>query len=100
MADTSIPDLTTIAGGDVADADSLALADISAGEDKELTINEALIAFQARGSVVIEFSEPADATVLAGSAIVWQDMTVSPWTLNIKTRTTTSPEVVTNFVLG
>ena len=100
MADTAIPDLTTIAGGDVADVDSLVLADISASQDKELTIPEALIALQSRGATVIEFSEPADATVLAGSAIIWQDMTVSPWTLNIKTRTTTSPEVVTNFVLG
>lgn len=100
MADTAIPDLTTIAGSAVADTDSLVLADISAGEDKELTIPEALIAFQARGAVKIVFGEPADATILAGSCEMWVDTTASPQTLNVKTRNTNSPEEIVNFVIG
>ena len=98
--DTAIPDLTTIAGSEVADADSLVLADISAGEDKELTITEALIALQARGSVKIVFGEPADATILAGSGEVWIDTGASPMTANLKVRDTSSPENVWNFLLG
>ena len=100
MADTAIDGLTTIAGEDVADGDLLALADISAGDTKGLSYPEALIAFQARGSVKIVFGEPADATILAGSCEMWVDTTASPQTLNVKTRNTNSPEEVVNFVIG
>ena len=100
MADTAIPDLTTIAGTAVADTDSLCLADLSAGDNKELSMTELLIALQSRGAVKIEFGEPADGTILAGSCEMWVDTSVSPQTLNVKTRNTNSPEEIVNFVIG
>ena len=100
MSDTPPDGLTTIAGSAVVDADLLTIADISAGTTKSITTPELLIALQARGAVKIEFGEPADATILAGSCEMWVDTTASPQTLNVKTRNTNSPEEVVNFVIG
>ena len=100
MVDTAIPDLIAIAGADVADDDSLGLADLTAGETVELAMTDLIIALKLRNVTTMVFSEPADNTVLAGNGVFWVDTTASPQTFNIKTRNTNSPEEVVNFVLG
>ena len=100
MADTAIPDLTAIAGADVASNDSLGLADLSAGETKELAMTDLIIALKLLNMTSMVFGEPADNTILAGNGVFWVDTAASPQTFNIKTRNTNSPEEVVNFVLG
>ena len=98
--DTAIPDLTAIAGADVADADSFGLADLTAGTTKELPVSDLIIALKLRNVTTMEFGEPADGTILAGNGVFWVDTTASPQTFNCKTKNTNSPEEIVNFVLG
>ena len=100
MADTSIPNLTSMGSSSVADGDLFVIADIDAGDDKKITALALPVMLNNRGMMTIEFGEPSDASIPAGSAIAWVDTSASPLTLNVKTRDTSSPEVVTNFVIG
>ena len=100
MADTAITDLTSLASADVADTDVLPIADLTAGATKKITPIALAAALNDRGLVAIEFGEPSDGSIPAGSGIAWVNQSVSPWTMNIKTKDTSSPEVVTNFVIG
>ena len=99
MPDTAIPQLDPLAGADVADTDSLAIADISAEVTKELPFTDLLIALQARGAVKFVINEPADATIGNGECYLYLDTTVSPQTLNIKVKDTNSPGVIFSSVL-
>ncbi len=99
MPDTAIPDLDSIAGAAVLDADGLALTAVAEGKDRFLPIPEALIALQARGAVKFVIGEPADAVLNGGECYLWLDNTASPQTLNIKVKDTSSPEVIFKSVL-
>ena len=100
MADTATSALTTLAGSATADVDSIPINDDSAEETKQIILPELMIALQYQNAATIVFSEPADATIIAGNGVFWIDTTASPPTFNCKTRDTSSPEVVINFVLG
>lgn len=100
MADTATSALTALAGADVSDTDTQPIADASAGETKKITPPEQLIALQLRGVPTVESGEPADGTIIAGTGVFWIDTAASPQAFKFKYRSTSSPEVITNYILG